>query len=142
MTNLEILRDHIASDPEHRFQRAGASDTRSPHQNRRSELGSLEIIDRVTSHLLAQKERSARVESCKYRFEGLKCAVGCLIDDEHYSEKLEGRGASHYDVLQAVEASIGEKPDPDLLDVLQAIHDIEDPKGWEFELKKLRRNYE
>jgi hypothetical protein len=96
----------------------------------------------VTSHLLAQNERSARVESCKYRFAGLKCAVGCLIDDEHYSEKLEGRGADHHDVLQAVEASIGEKPNSDLLCALQAIHDIEAPEEWEFELKKLRRNYE
>jgi hypothetical protein len=109
----------------------------------------LEIIDRVTSHLLTQRERSADPtpgvfggQRCKYRFEDLKCAVGCLIDDEHYSPNMEGRGASHEDVLQAVEASIGEKPDTDLLVALQTIHDVEPPEEWEFELKELRRNYE
>ena len=66
----------------------------------------------------------------------LRCAVGCLIDDAHYSEDLEGlaliapAGAS---VAKAVGASIGRdltRVDRRLLERLQDVHDYHDPALW------------
>lgn len=54
-----------------------------------------EIFDKVVNHLREQGCRSSRPGSrafCSYRGEnGLKCAIGCLIPDNLYHPKLEGR---------------------------------------------------
>lgn len=50
------------------------------------------IFDRVASHLLAQKASAFDHDgNCVYRnYQGLKCAVGCLIPDQDYTSKIEG----------------------------------------------------
>lgn len=51
-----------------------------------------EIFDTVVTHLRSMPRQSKNnYGPCKYRsFDGLKCAVGCLIPDELYTPKMEG----------------------------------------------------
>lgn len=101
-----------------------------------------EIFDRVKTHLLAQGERSLlRYKgTCAYHsLSGLKCAVGCLITDEAYSDGLEGKNVKSDRVLPALIAS-GTSTDSTTLHMLtrlQWIHDDEAPANWERELAHL-----
>ncbi len=102
------------------------------------------LFDKVASHLLKQMERSASADGtiCVYRSSnGLSCAVGCLISDEHYcSETLEGRDAQSPWVYGAVEDSLGIKlttEEQEFLAELQKIHDNEIPFYWKKELESL-----
>jgi hypothetical protein len=109
-------------------------------------MTNLEIIDRVTSHLLAQGVRAedpnaSTPSKCRYRHGNLKCAVGFLISDEHYRPQLEGYGVATLEVLRAVEDSLGTSVDEDLLSQLQAVHDTNFPDNWEFLLKEIRDEY-
>lgn len=84
-----------------------------------SELATLEAIsEKIRDHLIAQGEPAVQRTGprladtkCMYRLprEGqapLMCAVGCLIDDTHYSEQIEGEAAHAYPVTHAVLASL------------------------------------
>lgn len=61
-----------------------------------------EIFDRVAKHLIEQGEPSASVKGegepvCMYRHvapggKPLSCAIGCLIPDDEYDERVEGLG--------------------------------------------------
>lgn len=85
-----------------------------------------EIFDKVAKHLLTQNARSEDGESCLYRSEdGLMCAVGCLIKDEHYSVALENQSVSHESVNHALNLS-GVETDSvttEMLEDLQTLHD-------------------
>ena len=109
-----------------------------------------EIFDRVKTHLLAQGEKALRGgepygsgkhgSGCAYHAQsGLKCAIGCLITDEAYSEVLEGDTVDDFGVRAALESS-GISDDPVTLEMLcrlQSIHDDEAPNRWEHELDNL-----
>ena len=83
-----------------------------------------EIFDQVARHLLTQKKAAIGREFCYYRFNGLKCAIGCLISDEEYESRLESTqlpvllswyGASkHYNFLRS----------------LREVHDANPPEKW------------
>lgn len=105
------------------------------------------IFDRVYRHLLAQGKPSVLPDGsgCAYRgANGLACAVGCLIDDEHYDPKLEGSSVMDHDVETAVRASLGgDVPSdawPMLADLLE-VHDEADPKRWARELGYVADTY-
>ncbi len=88
-----------------------------------------EVYNKVKAALLEQGCQSINY-TCKYRTsDGKKCAVGHLIKDEHYSEKLESWGCTHLYVIEALQAS-GIDPkhhtDTDFLIRLQAAHDYAD----------------
>lgn len=55
-----------------------------------------EIWDRVNAHLLAQNAPAYLMGGgCRYKTPtGLKCAVGCLIDEQFYDESFEGVGVT------------------------------------------------
>jgi hypothetical protein len=70
----------------------------------------VKISERIRDHLLTQRAVS-KVNSgpCLYRApNGLKCAVGCLIADEHYIADFEGAGVSV--VIGAVTLSLNMPP--------------------------------
>lgn len=96
-----------------------------------------EIFDQVSSHLLTQNRKS-KISSnhmCAYRGdEGLKCAAGCLISDEEYTEKMEEN--SWYNLIK-----LGLIPEhhAGLISQLQTIHDNYDPIAWEFYLQDLAK---
>lgn len=87
------------------------------------------LIQRVLTHLVKQGKPAKDLESsrCYYRTsEGLKCAVGCLIKDEFYTENLEGKDIKKVSVQNAVNRSLGTLlNDLDLaaLSLLQSVHD-------------------
>jgi hypothetical protein len=68
----------------------------------------IEVSEKIRDHLIKQKAKSedSVTGACKYRSEnGLMCAVGCLINDEHYSPMFEGLIAINTNILGAVQAS-------------------------------------
>lgn len=71
-----------------------------------------EISRRICTHLTVQKARSAVMDDghvhCLYRDgHGHMCAVGCLIDDAHYSPDLETLGIGMTRVQKAITGSLG-----------------------------------
>lgn len=86
------------------------------------------LFDTVYEHLIKQGKPAKNVlDQCVYLTQdGLKCAVGCLIKPEYYSQKLEGCSVTSPIVQEALEDSLGMVLDDDsieLLSDLQAIHD-------------------
>ena len=87
-----------------------------------------EIFDTVTNHLYKQGGQSIKDGLCQYlTADGSKCAVGCLIKPEFYSDEFEKRGITDFRVSEAVGKSLGTIPlasgTCSLLFSLQEIHD-------------------
>ena len=98
-----------------------------------------EVFTTVAIHLLRQGKQSIRTERsreegrCAYRSAhgGLKCAIGKLITDEHYTQDLEGLSVSSGNVLTALyESGVPYMPEC-FLYRLQEIHDCYEPVRWE-----------
>ncbi len=93
-----------------------------------------QVFNKVAKHLLAQDAQSLEGTNCRYRSpEGLQCAVGCLINDENYTEELEDIPSDKEPVRKAVAASLGQfvgSQDAAFLTELQKIHDYEPPSDW------------
>ena len=93
-----------------------------------------DLIDYVRNHLVAQGERCANERgNCRYRFGTKSCAVGCLIDDDLYSEELEGGSVLRCEVMMAIQITHRIALSNSQLRVLrklQFIHDEREPKHW------------
>lgn len=105
-----------------------------------------EAFDRVARHLLTQKARANQIAgepACCYRArDGKRCAIGCLIADEHYREDLEGcallpSSDEAHPVIEALRRS-GVQADIRLLARLQTIHDRKPVNQWRKHLRRLR----
>lgn len=97
-----------------------------------------EVFDQVAEHLLKQNAQSKHDLGCAYRGNnGLKCAAGCLIADDEYSEKFENRG---WAVLVRNIPNFPKRHSK-LIQKLQSIHDTHSPKHWPIYLQKLAREY-
>lgn len=110
-----------------------------------------EIFNTVAQHLLSQNERSMENDRCAYRNSaGLKCAVGCLIPDEKYSEDLEGKTVRSFYDTNLFEDVFDPKNNEiwRMLSHLQDIHDGASTVEWYDYLKEyaeintLEWNYE
>lgn len=108
------------------------------------------IFNRVKKHLLEQNKKAINLKgNCQYlHTDGLKCAVGCLINKKYYKSKFEEIGiigASSIPIRKAVLLSLGLKKDSvvfqDLLTGLQSIHDQSEPERWEIDLQQFEINY-
>lgn len=99
-------------------------------------MNTQQIFDKVATHLLTQNRQAMTLGGCMYRAEdGAMCAVGCLINDNEYTEELEGRSLwdeiTYEDgysttVREAVERSIGRPitmKEYEMLRDLQQVHD-------------------
>jgi hypothetical protein len=102
-----------------------------------------EVFTRVATHLLRQMQRSiGRDGSCQYRArDGLRCAIGCLIDDDCYSPDLEGQSVDVPDVLAALDASGVKRGSITLLSELQGVHDDFEPAEWRDRLEAVARKH-
>lgn len=98
-----------------------------------------QVFDKVSLHLLQQGKRSSVRRKCLYRGpDGLKCAIGCLIDDTHFDPKMENVSVcalmERFDLGFVVDS-------PGLLYELQRLHDFNDPKYWKRKLRELAQRY-
>ena len=79
--------------------------------------------------------------SCVFRNDqGLKCAVGALIGDDHYSKNLEGFDVANYYVKNAIESTHNIVLDETIISMLwslQEIHDHSAPIEWSQKLTDL-----
>ena len=107
-----------------------------------------QVFEYVKDHLLKQNQQSSHGSGCAYRGPyGMSCAVGCLIDDDHYDEELEDNDVFDGGVIDALLGSVGNwlfEVDDCLSDkrilmlrLLQQIHDCTQPYTWEYDLNDL-----
>lgn len=103
-----------------------------------------EAFNTVVEHLIKQGKRSSRISSmgsdvCLYLAEdGSKCAIGCLIADEHYDKSIEGKTAEtlfYSDNLPDIisDLSIEGMFEEEIISFysdLQYIHDYVSPEDW------------
>lgn len=100
-----------------------------------------EVFDTVALHLLTQNAKSMLppdedFETCAYRSpDGRKCAVGCLIPDDKYDDRVERLNIE--EVADLLGGDTGELllDHEDLLDALRQVHDDYDPERWRDELR-------
>lgn len=107
-----------------------------------SEATAQEVYSQVRNHLLTQGRKSERwckdeqlrnIAICVYHSEdGTRCAAGCLVADEEYSESFEGDSWAGL-------VRRGWVPDTHsaLIERLQMIHDSFPPADWLFSLDYL-----
>ena len=104
-----------------------------------------DVFNYVKEHLLKQNEKSLDPWSlsCYYRAQKengdvLMCAVGCLMDDNYYSDEFENSSPSDIRVRSVIEKSIPNWAyNVSLLSELQNIHDEYDPDNWSLRLEYL-----
>lgn len=102
-------------------------------------LNTQELYNYIRVHLLAQGVRSMRAGHCAYYGTGdRKCAIGCVIAEEHYSPSMERCCGllEYFDgnrVCDMVRKSVNydlTSNDVQLLNYLQSVHDEKDPSNW------------
>lgn len=102
-----------------------------------------EIYTTVINHLMNQGRPASLNGKCLYRAGELKCAVGCLIKDEHYKPEIEDLDLYETKlVYDTVVESIGEEDvrQIELLAELQSFHDDVFTKERPFmEMRELER---
>jgi len=121
----------------------------------------IEAMCIIVKHLLTQKEQAmSSTGECAYRgrtedffdpdynelieegqFNGLSCAVGCLIKDDYYDRTLENLGIDETGVQEMVQSShpkwLIDDNSIKMLRVLQRIHDTCNPYIWPLLLDRL-----
>ena len=111
-----------------------------------------QLFNTVAKHLLTQNKKAIKDGICRYRFRNLSCAVGCLIPENEYSRKLEGKSMTSFvggfvdaDVAAAVKKSKTLtnliRYHVDLVERLQRIHDSSTPMYWKEDLQKLADDF-
>lgn len=107
-------------------------------------LSRREVFESVKNHLLTQNARAIikHLEVCGYRTaEGLKCAAGHLIKDEHYTPIFEGFGVDHPLVSDALVKSGVAAHDHGMVAWLQSCHDHHEPGTWPERLDIIARKF-
>lgn len=98
-------------------------------------------FDVVYRHLMTQKTPSKSPRGCWYRHpDNLKCAIGALISDSAYSDRLEGWRVSEPPVRKAVIDS-GYDCDVELLRACQIVHDVVSVNEWDRELRRVAARF-
>ena len=105
-----------------------------------------EIFTEIVTHLLKQNAKAMdEEEHCMYRgSNGTMCAVGCLIPDELYNEKMEGDRIGE---VLAENPKLQNFFDLDeegeqLLRHCQSVHDGYDPEDWKKLLEGLAKDFD
>ena len=96
-----------------------------------------EVFDQVKNHLLEQNESALENDKCKYHYNGLKCAAGCLIADDEYDPIIENR-----DWADLVDMEYAPTAHVTLIMDLQDIHDNCLINLWKTGLKEVARQHD
>jgi len=104
-----------------------------------------EIFDKIVAHLRQQKARSVEGNVCLYRStDGLKCAVGCLINNNAYALELEGKAVGAIEVRSALLVSGIPADDENTISMLrrlQSTHDDKHPDRWELDFEYIAKRH-
>lgn len=100
-----------------------------------------EVFDQITRHLLTQgKAARSPAGACRYRVETqeavLKCAAGCLIADEEYTDSMEGEPWERLVVHRTVPEEHCE-----LISSLQNVHDTYSTREWPEQFERVAAHY-
>ena len=102
------------------------------------------IFDKVSAHLLAQNAKSMAFidkfqgQACAYRgAEGRTCAAGCLIPEERYASRMEGKTVYQIDFFN-IEFKFDQLH---LIRGLQEIHDDLSVADWRAGLQQLANRF-
>lgn len=111
-----------------------------------------QVFDTVVSHLRQQGCKSlseTEYPLCAYRgANNTKCAAGCLIPDEEYLSRFEGKNFQY--ILRIVEGLDKKENFPvirsltdhlTLIDCLQRMHDTVEVSFWETRLVSIARDF-
>jgi len=111
------------------------------------------LFEIASNHLIQQNAKSISTTSngefkkglCLYRGDnGLKCAIGSLIGDEHYNKGIEGLDIGPGNIMSLISATHGVAPeevDVEMLFTLQDIHDHHETSEWSNLLKEVSNKY-
>lgn len=101
-----------------------------------------ELFDRISKHLLNQNKRSTDHHGdCRYRGDyGLKCAVGAIISDKKYSEKIEGRIVYTSSVIECLPVRYQGVGSISFIGKLQRLHDQTAVHLWKDGLKEIAKD--
>lgn len=88
-----------------------------------------QVFEQGARHMLKQNQKSLRGGECAYRGDGgLSCVGGCFIDEQEYSETMEGISWCF---------AVAPYEHCDLICDLQTIHDNDEPHQWAGALYRL-----
>ena len=110
-------------------------------------LTNQEIFDKSVGGLLKQgKQAMDSGNNCVYQNgNGLRCAIGQLIDPESYTDNLEGWGIGdlfrQYPEIMNRNGLVESNELIELLDGLQEVHDRNDFDKWPALYSNLAKNY-
>jgi hypothetical protein len=104
-----------------------------------------QAFNTAAEHLINQKSRSITYTgACAYRGDfGAKCAVGVLIEDEHYDSDLEGASSFGEKVIEALSKS-GYPTNSTAMNLyrdLQFVHDCNPIGHWPAELRGIASHH-
>ena len=105
----------------------------------------MEMLKQAIKAVIEQGERSVIDGVCMYRHYNLKCAVGVLITNEHYSEGLEGSSLCFGNKIhKALNESLGYKVsnrELSYIRLIQRAHDDSDGSDFVSEFKERILSY-
>lgn len=102
-----------------------------------------EIFDKIADHLLTQNAQCTEPgynAMCRYRLDNMSCAIGCLIPDELYSKKLEGKEVTNRIVREVLKKADIVNEGRFLVN-FQQMHDYFLPVDWSDELLAIAKTY-
>jgi hypothetical protein len=101
------------------------------------------VFEFVKQHLITQGQKSeiygtgCLYKQSKYK---LSCAIGCLIEDEFYSNELEFKNIYNPLVTKAIQKSLPNWiMNTEMLVNLQELHDRYEVDEWEWQLEILEK---
>lgn len=100
------------------------------------------IFERIKTHLLTQNQRALEDGRCVYSsVNNLKCAVGCLILSQHYSEELERFHYTDRKIQKALKRSGIDPVHFPLVYAMARIHDKFGPEEWGEKFERVAKRF-
>ncbi|MCB0744734.1 MAG: hypothetical protein KDC67_12565 [Ignavibacteriae bacterium] len=103
-----------------------------------------EVFDQVARHLLTQMQVSTDGQTCLYRTKLdddtiLKCAAGCLIGDDEYTEYFDNGNSSWGRLVN--DCLVPTNNCVELITTLQGLHDEFEPEEWKYKLHNVATEF-
>lgn len=104
-----------------------------------------EIFNKVVTHLRTQGVKAMDNTWCRFRTDqGLKCAAGCLIQDDEYQAWMDNCSSISEILIQSqcpMSLQIRLRRHTNLIYALQSVHDLGVIDKWEQNFKEVSHNF-